>query len=97
MPVARLEHSDKRICNVHNMSQCRGRACSIHNRSDHALRSFPQVFRSEGFMERQCPHGVGHPDPDDPFAPQVHGCDGCCGVQVTEDSFFEEAEKFLMP
>jgi hypothetical protein len=30
-------------------------------------------------MERICPHGVGHPDPDDVFATDtVHGCDGCC-------------------
>jgi hypothetical protein len=33
-------------------------------------------------MERVCPHGVGHPDPDDInviLGPEkVHGCDGCC-------------------
>lgn len=30
------------------------------------------------FMERICPHGVGHPDPDDEHADPIHGCDGCC-------------------
>ena len=30
-------------------------------------------------MERICPHGVGHPDPDDVLnQDRVHGCDGCC-------------------
>jgi hypothetical protein len=42
-------------------------------------------------MERMCPHGVGHPDPDDPklmnlnstehnssYFEYIHGCDGCC-------------------
>jgi hypothetical protein len=43
-------------------------------------------------MERICPHGVGHPDPDDlayriSIAKKmgkdtkylgIHGCDGCC-------------------
>lgn len=39
-----------------------------------------------GVMERLCPHGVGHPDPDslryferhDIHGFGVHGCDGCC-------------------
>jgi len=39
-----------------------------------------------GLFERQCPHGIGHPDPDDvayrlsigdDYA-GTHGCDGCC-------------------
>jgi hypothetical protein len=37
-------------------------------------------------MERICPHGVGHPDPDDAAYhirigqgyKTIHGCDGCC-------------------
>jgi hypothetical protein len=41
-------------------------------------------------MERICPHGVGHPDPDhlafveerygtdEASVESVHGCDGCC-------------------
>ena len=39
-------------------------------------------------MERTCPHGVGHPDPDSPWAHDshewIHGCDGCC---LDEDIF----------
>lgn len=75
----KLENTSMVLENVHSPSQCAGSACCIHNRTDHSMREFPQHFRSDrGFMERTCPHGVGHPDPDDPFADPVHGCDGCC-------------------
>jgi hypothetical protein len=50
-------------------------------RSVHSMRSFPTHFRFDRYlMERICPHGVGHPDPDDPQSAidGVHGCDGCC-------------------
>ncbi len=61
--------------------------CPIHRRTDHHMRKYPQVWRDDrGIMERMCPHGCGHPDPDDPkcFGPgaekheAIHGCDGCC-------------------
>jgi hypothetical protein len=55
------------------------------------MSGFPQHFRLDrGLMERTCPHGIGHPDPDDLTFSQlmlseseaeargVHGCDGCC-------------------
>ena len=33
-------------------------------------------------MERECPHGFFHPDPDDPktksWMQRRHNCDGCC-------------------
>ena len=69
---------------VHDPSVCVGNQCSVHNRTDHAMRSFPQVWRSDRrIMERACPHGVGHPDPDDfrvrtGLDDGMHGCDGCC-------------------
>jgi len=49
------------------------------------MRKFPQHFRYDRYlMERICPHGVGHPDFDDPKASDpvesVHGCDGCCST-----------------
>lgn len=80
-----LEHSQEALTNVHDRSLCAGEFCTIHNRSDHHMREWPQHWRSDrGIMERICPHGVGHPDPDSPF-PRVsvdwtHGCDGCCHV-----------------
>ena len=79
-----LENSNYWLRKVHNNSICAGRPCTIHNRTDHSMRSFKQIWRPDrGIMERICPHGIGHPDPDeyklaidDSFG--VHGCDGCC-------------------
>lgn len=74
------------LVNVHSPDKCADGFCCIHNPSDHSMRDFPQLWRSDwgGTMERICPHGIGHPDPDwlartdprDRF--DVHGCDGCC-------------------
>lgn len=78
-----LEHSDEVLINVHHQGSCAGEHCTIHNMSNHTMRAFPQHWRADRrLMERVCPHGVGHPDPDDPkfsdpYA-RVHGCDGCC-------------------
>jgi len=48
-------------------------------------------------IERMCEHGVGHPDPDSAdyldrmmgytekekkYGFSVHGCDGCCGLEI---------------
>lgn len=84
-----LEHSGVVLTNVHPKSQsCVDEPCSIHNLTEHSMREFPQHFRMDnGLMERTCPHGIGHPDPDClPFFRargmdymEVHGCDGCCG------------------
>lgn len=82
---------DGRIMQVHEAGTCAGQFCCIHNPSDHALKSAPLSWRGDRrLMERICPHGVGHPDPDglaadaallgyDPYERGVHGCDGCCG------------------
>lgn len=55
-----LEHTD-RVLLTHHAEQCDGQErCSIHKRSDHAMRAFPQHWRSDrALMERICPHGVG--------------------------------------
>lgn len=76
---------------VHDAGLCRGQFCCIHNPSDHVMRDFPTHWRGDrGLMERICPHGVGHPDPDGLEAAFImngedavktlstHGCDGCC-------------------
>ena len=94
MSTSYLEHNNAqgaRMLNVHDASTCIGQVCSIHNRSHHSMRAFPQIWRNDrALMERRCPHGVGHPDPDhlhflatklDPVAllnEAVHGCCGCC-------------------
>lgn len=77
-----LENTNIKIT-CHDADKCLGEYCTIHNRSDHVMRSFPQMWRSDrGFMERICPHGVGHPDPDEVYLNNKwdwsHACDGCC-------------------
>lgn len=79
---------------VHSKASCKGEHCVIHNPSDHPMRDFPTYWRTDrALMERICPHGIGHPDPDDiEFKRQlkgdeyaanesVHGCDGCCSTR----------------
>lgn len=78
---------------VHSRKDCKGRYCVIHNPSKHKMRAWPTHWRGDrGLMERICPHGIGHPDPDDLAFKRdvlhkdakwmhyeaVHGCDGCC-------------------
>lgn len=78
------------LVNVHDREDCTG-ACPIHAPSDHHMRDWPLHWREDrGLMERICPHGVGHPDPDHlthtaevrgeeaAWGESVHGCDGCC-------------------
>lgn len=78
-----LEHASGILFNTHTADKCAGDFCTIHNRSDHCMRSFPQHWRSDrGIMERICPCGIGHPDPDSPWASDsyewIHGCCGHC-------------------
>lgn len=85
MELVTLENSDEQLY-THPDFACGGKHCTIHNRSNHLMRSFPQHWRTDrAIMERICPHGVGHPDPDEykldgagGWAQSVHGCDGCC-------------------
>lgn len=73
---------------VHNRLLCAGENCCIHNPSNHALKNAPLIWRADRqMMERQCKHGIGHPDPDDTAFKKAsgipydttHDCDGCCG------------------
>lgn len=75
----------QRLTKVHNPDQCLGEWCCIHNPSDHHMDEWPQNWRQDRrIMERICPHGIGHPDPDDPktreYYESIHGCDGCCAA-----------------
>jgi hypothetical protein len=80
------------VLTTHPAGSCSGERCVIHNPSDHRMRDWPLNWRGDrGLMERTCPHGVGHPDPDDiahkartrgdehAGYESIHGCDGCCG------------------
>ena len=79
-----LEHSTQ-VVSGHPEGTCEGRRCPLHRRTDHHMRAFPQLWRDDAkIMERICPHGCGHPDPDDIGADHyVHGCDGCCRPPTT--------------
>jgi hypothetical protein len=72
-----LENSDIQVGGVHHSARCKGRPCPIHNRSDHALRSWPQVWH-KGRVMRICEHGAWHKDPDEPGKKRCIFCDGCC-------------------
>ena len=89
MKRTKLENTSEVIW-AHEKSDCAEQVCCIHNRTNHSMRTFPQHFRTDrGIMERTCPHGVGHPDPDQILWLKatlgekaqyelIHGCDGCC-------------------
>ena len=75
---------------VHSYGQCRRGSCPIHRPSDHAMRDFPTHWREDRkIMERICPHGIGHPDPDDRSLDTTHGCDGCCRGSYMEGGFVQ--------
>lgn len=98
VPVGYITGMGDPMFNVHSPDVCKGEACVIHNPSDHPMKDFPTHWRPKiesyeiGYplMERICPHGIGHPDPDhitwvrkvrgDKSAEgdASHGCDGCC-------------------
>lgn len=83
---------------VHEKKDCSGQ-CSIHNPSNHHMRDWPTHWRDDRkLMERICPCGVGHPDPDDLAFKEsigvdikyegVHGCCGCCrGEEFAKKEF----------
>ena len=84
-----LENSSIRLA-VHKLEFCVGDVCTIHKRTDHSMRRFPQLWRSDRkIIERTCPHGIGHPDPDEYRVLNgeddgIHDCDGCC-IQFSDE------------
>jgi hypothetical protein len=57
--------------------------CIIHARQDTHMKEWPTHWRSDwgGFFEVICPHGIGHPAPEQVGSAGLgHGCDGCCVV-----------------
>ncbi len=86
LEYTRLEGPGASYIWAHPESKCDGGPCPVHNRSDHHMRGFRQNWRDDrGVMERICPHGVGHPDPDcrEHAKDMVHGCEGCCAPPTT--------------
>ncbi len=83
------------VITTHDASKCKGQYCCIHNPSNHHMRDWPMHWRDDtGVMERICPCGVGHPDPDDlaynikigQARKGVHGCCGCCNPETLKVS-----------
>lgn len=80
---------------THDKIMCdeRDSPCSIHSPSMHHMLTWNMHWRGDRrIMERTCPHGVGHPDPDDAHYRAIHGdhdathgCDGCCTPPVASD------------
>lgn len=82
---------------IHPPRACKGHFCTFHRPSKHSMRTWPMNVRLDrylGLVERICPHGIGHPDPDslayiESTLPEgrrgyegVHGCDLCCAEEV---------------
>lgn len=68
---------------VHSKGTCdadptRDMWCVIHARKPGHMQDWPTHWRTDwsGFMEVICPHGIGHPAPEN--SGRAHGCDGCC-------------------
>lgn len=81
-------HRSNQLLSTHDSRSCFPRDCCVHRPSAHHMADWPQHYRDDtGVTERICPHGVGHPDPDQPWPKDdhrwVHGCDGCC-IQAEE-------------
>lgn len=63
------------VYNAHPAGACAGRGCALHGPSDHWMRDMPLRWvhpgdeadgeKRSGYMERLCPHGLWHWDPDD--------------------------------
>lgn len=75
------------VLRVHSAALCAGRICCIHNQTDHLMKTWPQHWRQDrGIMERLCPCGIGHPDPDDEAIRSGidSGVHGCCDHHYSE-------------
>lgn len=94
-PLEKVMLNSGQVIRAHKKAIC-DPPCAIHAPSNHHMKDWPLVFRDTGALERKCPHGIGHPDPDTiawvekhhgkevaEMENGTHGCDGCC-VKKTE-------------
>lgn len=89
------------LMRTHEAGDCAGEPCALHNPSDHHMRAWRLHWRADRrLMERLCPCGIGHPDPDHmahvlrtrgAAAVAVEGIHGCCG-HCDPDYIEEESE-----
>lgn len=66
----------ERLTHTHAADKCIGENCTIHNMSDHPLRSLAQHWNG-AYMERVSPSGDVWPDPDDPRKPEFPNAARC--------------------
>lgn len=79
---------------VHDAARCTALIrtddwCVIHKRKPGHMSTWPTLWRSDWgeFMEVICPHGIGHPAPEETRSGGFgHGCDGCCRERGQEDA-----------
>lgn len=65
-PTPVLEHTNIRLAGAHSKLKCEGRACTLHNRSNHGKRSWVQHWDSKRGMRRISPTtGRSYRDPDE--------------------------------
>lgn len=64
----------------HSGRHCDPGPCPLHNPTEHHMQAWPMLHGSAvNLTVRRCPHGLLHPDPDDPrWRATPHACDGCC-------------------
>lgn len=83
---------------AHPEEVCAGQFCVIHNPSDHHMKEWPMLWRTDRkIMERICPHQVGIPDPDDLAYrvnilgedPKYAGIHGSCGYGCGTERYIQ--------
>lgn len=94
-PVFGIATGDATLGNIHTADKCVGRTCIIHSPTQHHMRGWLLHWRDDrGIFERLCPHGIGHPDPDqEPYWEEtgqqyqsIHGCDRCCATPPSDNT-----------
>lgn len=77
-----LENSDEILYASHDAENCPLGPCPLHHRTEHHMRGWPQHYDSElQLVQRVCPHGTLHPDPDDRTVVDHECCHtGCCAA-----------------
>lgn len=90
---------------IHPRMMCDGHPCPFHHPSDHHMKDWPTHTRASRLVERICPHGAGHPDPDslayfrravsarvyESLQLEEHACDSCCSERPPVPAAFTRA------
>jgi hypothetical protein len=81
------------VINTHDIEDCRGKYCTIHNMSDHHMVKWTQMWdEANRRMMRICKHNIAHIDPDEISTNLNHHCDDCC---IPESQFIKDIEELV--